>query len=321
MIDTAAIYVKAGDGGRGCNSFKGRKFTRSYHPDGGDGGRGADVVIRVEDNIRSLEHLRFKQHFRAERGKLGRANKKKGADARPCIIKVPVGTIIRDLKDNLLLRDLVEPGEELMAAKGGLGGKANTKTKAATEGLAGEEKGLSLELKIVADIGIIGYPNAGKSTLLCRISCARPKIAAYPFTTLFPFLAMIEFADFEEPSHLSIVEIPALIKDSHQGKGLGAQFLRHAERCKLLIHLIDMGTQQGQDPLQSYHDLNQELRVYNQRLFHRPQILLANKMDLPGSQTNLQRFSAKVKKNVQPICAKSGEGIEELLNHLRNYFR
>jgi len=321
MIDRARIYLKAGDGGDGCNSFKGKKFTRNRRADGGGGGRGADVVIRVDSNTQSLEHFQFNQHFRAENGKHGQANKKKGADGRPCIIRVPPGTIIRDINNDLLLRDLTGPNEELVAAKGGRGGGANTRTKPATSGLPGEEKYFSLELRLIADIAILGCPNVGKSTFLAKISSAQPKIASYPFTTLAPFLATVEFSGFEEPSHLTVVEIPALIKDSEKGKGLGAQFLRHAERAKILIHLIDMAAQEGRDPFQDYQNLNQELNSHKPELTNKLQILAANKMDLPEAKANLNAFSSKVRKKIYPISAMTGVGIKELLNDLRGYFQ
>jgi len=321
MIDSVRIYVKAGDGGNGCNSFKGKKFTRSYHSDGGNGGRGADVIIRVDRNKQSLEYVRVKQHFRAENGKCGSGNKKKGADGRPCVIKVPPGTIIRDAKTNLLLRDLAEPDGELVVARAGEGGKGNAKVKPATSGLPGEERHLSLELKLVADIGLIGYPNTGKSTFLARISSARPKTASYPFTTSSPFLGALELSDFDEVPALIIVEIPGLIKGSTRGKGLGAQFLRHAERTRVLIHLIDMAAEEGRDPFEDYRNLNQELKSYNQRLFNKPQILVANKMDLPKAEINLRNFSSRADKKIWPISAKECAGIKELLDCIKNYFR
>lgn len=320
MVDNVKIYVKAGDGGAGCDSFKGVKFTRSRRPDGGNGGRGADVKIRVDTNIQTLNSFKFNQHFRAENGKIGQANKKKGADARPCIIRSPLGTIVRDAKNNLLLRDLSGPGEELVVAKGGEAGKGNRRAKAATRGFPGEERQLLLELKLVADIGLIGYPNAGKSAFLAKITSARPKIASYPFTTTSPFLAVLAFSDFTEPANLTIVEIPGLIKGSSTGKGLGAQFLRHTERAKLLIHLIDMSSQEGKNAFEDYRDLNQELKAYSPQLSQKPQILVANKMDLPQAKANLDKFSAKVKKEIYPISAITGIGIEALLKHLKSYF-
>ncbi len=320
MVDNVKVYIKAGDGGSGCSSFKGVKFTRSRRPDGGNGGKGADVIIRVDKNIQTLEEFQFKQHFRAENGKCGRANKKRGADGRPCIIKVPAGTIVHDLKRDLLLRDLAESDEELVAARGGEGGKGNTKIKSATVGSSGEERYLLLELKLVADIALVGYPNAGKSTFLTKISSARPKIGSYPFTTVSPVFGVLEFSDFKEPSALSIIEIPALIKGSGEGRGLGAQFLRHTERAKLLIHLIDMGAQEGRDPFQDYQNLNQELKFYKQKLFNKLQILVANKMDLPNAEINLRDFSAKVKKKIYPISAMAAKGIKELLDVLRTHF-
>lgn len=315
MIDKTRIYVKAGDGGSGCNSFKGVKFTRSYHSDGGSGGRGADVLIRVDKNIRDLKEFRGKQHFRAEKGKDGSGNKKKGADSRPCIIRVPPGTIIRDVTNNLLLGELTEPDQELLAAKAGEGGRANTKTQAATRGLPGEEKELSLELKLVAEIALIGYPNSGKSTLLTKISSCSPKIAAYPFTTTSPIVGPLELS--EELPLLTAVEIPGLIKGSNQGKGLGAQFLRHAERAKLLLHLIDMAGSEGRDPCEDYHNLNQELKDYNRGLCSKPQMLIANKMDLPEAGNNLKKFSSKIKEKVYPVSAKESLGIEEVLEGIR----
>lgn len=321
MIDSAKIYAKTGDGGRGCNSFKGVKFTRSRHPDGGEGGKGADIIIRVDRNIQDLEEFRAKQHFRGANGGCGQANKKKGTDARPYIIKVPPGTIIYDFKNNLFLRDLTTIDEEFVVAKGGEGGKGNARTRSATAGLPGEQRYLALELKLRVDIGIIGYPNAGKSSLLTKLSSAKPKVAAYPFTTTSPFLAALVFYDFVEPSNLTLVEIPGIIKGSNGGKGLGAKSLRHTERAKLLIHLIDISGQDQRDPVEDYQDLNQELESYNPALLQKPQILVANKMDLPQARQGLEDFTSKIQKKIYPISALNGTGVEELLDGIRNHFR
>ena len=321
MIDRVKIYVRSGEGGSGCDSFKGAKFSRSRRPDGGNGGRGADVIIKVDSNLRSLEKLKFNQHFRAENGKVGQSNKKKGADARPCVIKVPCGTIIRDLENDLLLRDLIEPDAELVVARGGQAGKGNTRTTLATAGLPAEEKRLSLELKLVADIALVGYPNCGKSTFLSKISSARPKIAAYPFTTTSPYLATLQFSDFEQPDSLAIVEIPGLIKGSDQGKGLGTQFLRHAERAKMFIHLIDMAAQETRNPFEDFQALNYELKLRNPALLDKPQILVANKMDLPEAKPNLKKFIAQLRQKVYPVSALKAEGYEELLNDIKRYFQ
>ena len=320
MIDQAKIYVKAGDGGSGCKSFKGVKFTRSRRPDGGYGGQGADVLIRVDSNIRTLEHFQYKREFRAENAKQGSSNKKKGADARPCLIRVPPGTVVRDFKNDLLLRDLVQPNEQLLVAKGGAGGRGNSKEKSQTEGWPGEERHLSLELKLVADVGIIGYPNSGKSSLLAKITKAKPKIAAYPFTTTAPFLGALELPDFSEPDSLTIVELPALVKGSHDGKGLGAQFLRHSERVRVLIHLIDISGQEQESPLTRYQDLNRELATYQQNKGQKPQVLVANKIDLPGASANLDKFAEQVKVKVYPVSVLNDQGIPELIQELRNYF-
>ena len=321
MIDQVKIYVRSGEGGSGCDSFKGAKFTRSRRPDGGNGGRGGDVIIKVDSNIRSLEKLRFNQHFRAENGKVGQSSKKRGADARPCVIKVPCGTIIRDLENDLLLRDLIEPDAELVVARGGQPGRGNTRTMLAIAGLPAEEKRLSLELKLVADVALVGYPNCGKSTFLSKISSARPKIATYPFTTTSPYLATLQFSGFEQPESLAIVEIPGLIKGSHQGKGLGAQFLRHAERAKVLIHLIDMAGKAARNPWEDFQDLNYELKLHSRVLLDKPQILVANKMDLPEAKPNLKKFAAQLRQKVYPVSALKAEGYEELLNDIKRYFQ
>ncbi len=312
--------MQAGDGGAGCNSFKGIKFTRSRHPDGGSGGRGADVIIKADRNVRTLEHLQFRQHARAENGKTGRTNRKKGADGRPCIIRVALGTLVRDLKNDLLLGDLIATDQELVVAKGGEGGKGNTGTKAATAGFPGEKRDLFLELKLVAEVAIIGYPNAGKSALLAQITSARPKIAVYPFTTTSPFLGVLEFPDFEQPASLTMVELPGLIQGSHQGRGLGGQFLRHAQRARVLVLLIDISAQQGQDPFEVYNNLRQELKLYNPQLSQKTQILVANKMDAPQAKSNLTKFAAQVNQKIYPISAITGSGIKELLDCLRSHF-
>ncbi|NQS99939.1 MAG: Obg family GTPase CgtA [Candidatus Omnitrophica bacterium] len=320
MIDCFKIYVKAGDGGAGCNSFKGKKFTKSWYADGGSGGKGADIIIRRNRNLQGLEKFRFKHNFVATNGKCGQGNKKHGANAGAQIIEVPPGVIVRDSKDDLLLRDLGESEEDLRVAYGGAGGRGNTKARPATAGSPGERRELLLELKLVADIGLVGSPNAGKSTFLTKISSARPKIASFPFTTTTPFRAVLKFSDFSEPSALTIVEIPGLIKGADQGRGLGAQFLRHLARPKILVHLIDMAGKSGQEAFGDYQDLNQELKNFDQELINKPQVLVANKMDQPLAKNNLKDFSARLKKQIYPISALSGDGIEELVAHLRSFF-
>lgn len=321
MVDQAEILVKAGNGGNGCNSFKGAKHTRLRHPDGGSGGRGADVILRVDRNIQDLERFKFNPRFQGENGKIGQSNKKKGADARPCIIKVPRGTLVYELEHQLFLGDLVEQEAELAVAVGGEGGRGNSRAKPATPGGAGEQKRLLLEFRLVADVGIIGSPNSGKSSLLARITSSRPKIAHYPFTTITPLLGVLQFADLREPAGLTLVELPGLVNGSTAGKGLGAQFLRHAQRCRVFIHLVDMAAQEGRSPLEDYGQVNRELERYNLALARKQQLLAANKMDLPEATRNLKQFSAKVKEKVYPISALSGEGIENLLKDLRGFFK
>ncbi|MFC1631293.1 Obg family GTPase CgtA [Candidatus Omnitrophota bacterium] len=321
MIDSAKIYVKAGDGGKGCTSFKGKKFTRSRHPDGGNGGKGADVIIRTRKNVQTLERFRFQRHFKADKGACGQANKKRGANARPCIIDVPPGTVVCDLEKNLLLRDLDESEQQIVVANGGLGGRGNTRTEEALPGAPGEARNLLLELKLVADIAIVGYPNTGKSTFLTKVSSARPKIASYPFTTTSPFLAVVNFSDFQAPQALTVLELPGLSLGAHQGKGLGLDFLRHAERARILLHLVDLAVVAGRDPYTDYLNVNQELRAYNPALLARPQIIAANKLDLPGAKDNLEKFISKVgPQQVYPISASTGAGIAQLLKECRGYF-
>ncbi|MFH1045468.1 MAG: Obg family GTPase CgtA [Candidatus Omnitrophota bacterium] len=321
MTDKVKIFVKAGNGGNGCNSFRGLKFTRSRRADGGHGGNGADIIFKVDRNLLSLDEFKFRQHCYAEHGKAGESNKKKGADARPCIIRVPPGTIVRDLKYDIVLRDLVNPEEELLAAKGGRGGRGNVVTNEAMDGTLGEEKQLLLELKLIADVAVIGYPNAGKSTLLSKLTQARPKIANYPFTTTTPFLGVLVFSDFKEPHSLTLIELPALVDGAHQGKGLGAEFLRHGERAKAVLYVLDMSGQEGRDPIDDYRHLAQELLHYNPGLAQKNKIIAANKMDLPGAEERYKRFLAKTKEKVLAISALQNTGIEALAKQLRSILK
>jgi GTP-binding protein len=327
FIDEAKIYVKAGDGGSGVNSFYRDKYTRRGKPDGGNGGKGGDIIIECDENIQTLLDFQFKQHFRARNGSHGSGKKKNGRDGANCIIRVPVGTVIRDCSTHFLIRDLAKINEKVIVAKGGNGGKGNSglrlatleipnyRRKAkflmglATKGDKGEEKRLSLELKLIADVGIIGFPNVGKSTLISSISNARPKIANYPFTTKSPILGIV----IREDKNFKVADIPGLIEGSHRGKGLGDKFLRHIERTRLLVHIVDIAAVEGRNPVEDYHSLNRELRFYSTKLKEKPQIIAANKMDLPGAQENLERFKAKLRKEIFPISALTGEGLEELI--------
>ncbi|MDP3787576.1 MAG: GTPase ObgE [Candidatus Omnitrophota bacterium] len=310
FVDTAKIHVKAGDGGNGCQSLYKDRYSRYPVPNGGGGGRGGNVVIKVNENIHTLLDFQYRQHFKAKKGENGSSNNKKGKGGEDCVIEVPPGTIVKDFTAGITLRDLTRPGEEVLIAKGGEGGRGNASKKPATEGKPGEEKILLLELKLIADCGIIGFPNAGKSTLISKISKARPKIASYPFTTKEPVLGIVEY----RPDHLfKVADIPGLIEGAHQGKGLGDKFLRHIERTRLLIHIIDMAGVDGRDPVSDYESLNNELKQYEHHLDKRHQIIVANKMDIDGARDNLKEFKEKIKKDIFPISALTGEGLEELV--------
>ncbi|MFH1246114.1 MAG: Obg family GTPase CgtA [Candidatus Omnitrophota bacterium] len=321
MFDNAQIYVKAGDGGKGCTSFKGKKFTRYRRSDGGPGGKGGNVFIKADINIHSLDSFRYKHLFHGENGGMGQDNHKKGKDALPLTIKVPLGTIVRDTKNHLLLGDLQQNNEEIIVAHGGSGGRGNTRNNPATAGGPGEERYLSLEWKLISDVGIVGCPNAGKSAFLAQVSSARPKIAAYPFTTTSPSLGRLEFADAQVSFSLTLAEMPGLIKDSHQGKGLGINFLRHIERIKALILIIDMSGQEGKSPLADYQELKNELQHYNREFLKKPWFIAANKMDIPEAEKNLKVFRSKVKKKVYPISALTGQGIDKLIAGLQLHFQ
>lgn len=310
FVDTAKIHIKAGDGGKGCQSLYKDRYSRYAIPNGGSGGDGGNVRIKVNENIHTLLDFQYRRHFKAKKGENGSSNNKKGKDGEDCVIEVPPGTIVKDFTTGITLRDLTKRGEEVLIAKGGVGGRGNASKKPATEGRPGEEKTLLLELKLIADCGIIGFPNAGKSTLISKISKARPRIAPYPFTTKEPVLGIVEYS----PDHLfKVADIPGLIEGAHRGKGLGDKFLRHIERTRLLIHVIDMAGVDGRDPVSDYRSLNGELEQYGRHLEERSQIIVANKMDIAGAKDNLRKFKDKVTKDVFPVSALAAEGLEELV--------
>ncbi len=311
FIDEARIYVKAGDGGDGCNSLYRDRVNRIGTPDGGPGGDGGDVIFEADANIHTLLDFQYRQHFKAEPGLNGSSNHKKGRRGKDLRIKVPAGTVIRDAKDGLLLRDLASVGEGVIIAQGGAGGRGNSRGREALKGAIGEEKTVTLELKLIADVGIIGYPNAGKSTLISKISGARPRIASYPFTTKEPVLGMVKiYDDFS----VLVADIPGLMEGAHEGRGLGHKFLRHVERTKILIHLIDIAAIDCRDPYSDYKTLNKELKEYSSQLAKKPQIIVLNKMDCPQAKENLKAFKKKMKgKKWLEISALTGNGIKELV--------
>jgi GTPase len=314
FIDQARIYVKAGDGGNGCNSMHRDRVNRLGRPDGGPGGDAGDIIFIADSNVHTLLDLHYRQHIKGHSGGHGGSNHKKGARGEDTVVKVPAGTLIKDEQTGLVLRDLVKPGDRVIAAKGGKGGKGNSRGREAQYGFPGDEKTLTLELKMMADVGIIGYPNAGKSTLISKISSARPKIASYPFTTKQPNLGVVKVY---EDQAIVVADIPGLIEGAHKGRGLGHRFLRHVERNRYLIHLVDISAFEGRDPFEDFTSLNEELRLYSLELARTPQIIVLNKMDIPGAKENLKKFKSRLgRKKVFPISALTGEGIPELLKEL-----
>ena len=314
FVDHAEITVKAGDGGRGCASFAQPPYTRSPYPDGGDGGDGGDVVVCADPNVATLLDFHFRHEFKASRGGHGGSNTKTGKRGGPLMIRVPVGTLIRDRGTGETLRDLTRPQEQVVIAQGGRGGLGNATATEALPGGIGEERCVTLELKLIADVGLIGFPNAGKSSLLSRISTARPKIGAYPFTTRYPVLGVV---NVHQESAFVACDIPGLIEGAHQGKGLGIQFLRHIERTRLLVHLIDMAAVDGRDPVQAYHQLQHELAAYSPVLTARPQLIVANKMDLPDAAQRLPGFERAMQpERVWTISCATGVGIEPLIKEI-----
>ena len=323
FIDSAKVYVKAGDGGNGVVSFHREKYVSAGGPDGGDGGKGGNIVFLVDDSLRTLIDFKYKKKYVADSGDDGSGGNCSGKGGKDLVIKVPPGTIIKDQNTGRILADLVNPGQESIFAKGGRGGKGNqhfaTPTRQvpsfAKPGDMGEEFSIVLELKLLADVGLVGYPNAGKSTILSNVSAARPKIADYPFTTLEPNLGVVRI---DTGSSFVLADIPGLIEGANEGIGLGHEFLKHIERTKLLIHVVDIASVDGREPLKDFEIINSELEKFNEKLANRPQIVAANKIDLPNGAENLKAFTKKVEKKgyrVFPISAATGQGLKELINY------
>lgn len=318
-MDTARIQVKAGNGGNGCISFRREKYVPRGGPDGGDGGNGGNVLLVATLGMSTLIDLHHNPRQVAENGGHGTGKKRYGADGTDCIIKVPVGTIVRDFNTSDILADLTQPDQTVIAAQGGIGGKGNSRFKSSTfqsprvaeKGEPGQEREVGLEVKLIADVGLVGYPNAGKSTLLSRTSAATPKIASYPFTTLIPNLGVVRIGTEQ---NFVLADIPGLIEGAHKGAGLGHQFLRHIERTKMLIHVIDLSATDGRDPIEDYEQLNLELGHYNSILTDLPQIIALNKVDIPEAEETLARVQEYFgKRKVFPISAITGEGINLLM--------
>ena len=326
FIDEAKIYVESGRGGKGCMSFRREKFVPRGGPNGGDGGDGGDVILVARENMTSLLDHRYKQHYKAESGEHGRGKDQHGKTAPALLVPVPIGTVVREFLTGEILGDLAEDGQILCVAKGGRGGRGNARFATSTNqaprhtepGQEGQERTLILELKLLADVGIIGLPNAGKSTLISRISAARPKIADYPFTTLVPNLGVVSY---DEGKTFVIVDIPGLIKGAHKGAGLGIKFLRHIERTRILIHLLDLSPLTERGPIEDYRLMNEELEAYSPELKKKPQVIVLNKIDITEAKEGLKDVQTQFKKlgiKTFPISAATGEGLKELIREVGN---
>lgn len=323
--DRVKLYVRAGNGGNGCISFRREKYVPRGGPDGGDGGHGGSVLLRCDSDEDSLLPLYYRPHQRAKHAQPGMGSQCHGRNGEDCVAKVPLGTVITDADTGGFIGELLADGEELVIAKGGRGGIGNVHFKSSTnqsprqftEGTLGEECTLWVELKLVADVGLVGYPNAGKSTLLSRLTHAHPKIAPYPFTTINPIIGTLEFENF---SRLRIADIPGLIDGAHEGVGLGHQFLRHIERSRFLLFVIDMAGTDDRNPADDFIHLREELRLHREELASTPYMVVANKMDSPGSDVLLKEFEATTKEKVYPISAELGEGMEPVRECLYKHF-
>jgi GTP-binding protein len=320
FVDQVKIYVKGGDGGNGMVAFRREKYVPKGGPAGGDGGKGADVVFEVNEGLRTLMDFRYQRHFKATRGEHGMSKNQHGKNAKDMVVKVPPGTVVIDESTNEVIADLVEHGQRAVIAKGGRGGRGNSRfatpanpaPELSENGEPGQERDIILELKLLADVGLVGFPSVGKSTLLSVVSSARPKIAEYHFTTIVPNLGMVET---EDGRSFVMADLPGLIEGAHEGVGLGHQFLRHIERTRVIVHVIDMAAMEGRDPYEDYLTINKELKEYNLRLTERPQIIVANKMDMPEAEENLQKFKERLTEDypVFPISAITRKGLRDLL--------
>jgi len=318
FVDRVEIEVAAGDGGRGCVSFRREKFIPLGGPDGGDGGDGGSIILRAQPGVDSLSALAHRKHWRAEHGEPGRSSDCHGRSADDLILLVPPGTVVLDANMNLVLKDLVEPNEQVVAARGCKGGKGNAAFKTATNraprestpGGEGEHRRLILELKVIADVGLICMPNAGKSTLLSRLSRARPQIADYPFTTKYPNLGLVQI---NPDRSFMLADLPGLIEGAHSGIGLGHEFLRHIERAGILVHLVEVAPQNGSDPLANYRIVRGELEMYSPELGQRPEIVAVTKCELPGADEVQRRLADVVDGDVLAISAVTGQGLDQLL--------
>lgn len=327
FVDKAKVFVKGGDGGDGVATFRRELYVPEGGPSGGDGGDGGDLIFRVDEGLRTLMDFRYQRHFKAPRGEKGRNKSQHGKNAEDMIVRVPPGTVVIDDDTKEIIADMTRHGQEVVVAKGGRGGRGNMRFATASnpaphiaeKGEEGQERWVVLELKVMADVGLVGFPSVGKSTLLSVVSAAQPKIGAYHFTTITPNLGVV---DVEEGRSFVIADLPGLIEGAHEGVGLGHEFLRHVERTRVIAHVVDMSGSEGRDPYGDWVAINDELRLYNEKLAERPQIVVANKMDIPEAELFLEEFKAKLAQNghgdmhIFPISAATKQGIRELIYKL-----
>lgn len=331
FVDRIKVFAQAGSGGRGCVSFRREKFVPKGGPDGGDGGRGGDVILRADRHTDNLSNLFYEPIIKAKSGGHGMGKKMHGRAALDKIVKVPVGTIVWPTDDGKIavgsdpVVDLTRDGQEFVLCEGGKGGKGNVHFKSSrnrapreyTDGEEGESGNFLLELRTIADAGLVGYPNAGKSTLLRKISAARPKVAPYPFTTLHPIIGVVDLSEYKRAT---LADIPGLIEGAHKGVGLGHEFLRHITRCKIFLFVVDAAGSEGRNPIEDLQQLRKELDLYDSLLSKRPWFIVANKMDLAGAEENLKAMRKKFPKiDIVPISAAKGEGIEDLRKKLARW--
>jgi GTP-binding protein len=324
FIDEVKIWVKGGDGGRGCVSFRREKFIPRGGPNGGDGGKGGDAILMAREGLSTLLDLKYQQHYRAKNGAHGRGKNQQGKSGEDLIISVPLGTVVKDKETGEILKDLMAEGERFLVAKGGRGGRGNARFATSTRqaprfaepGEKGEERWLQLELKLLADVGIVGYPNVGKSTLLRRVSAAHPKVADYPFTTLVPYLGVVSYGELKS---FVMADIPGLIAGAHRGTGLGIRFLRHIERTLLLVHLMDVSTDPQVDPWLHYVEINEELEKFHPSLVEKPQVVVLNKIDLPAVRERIPQVRDSFRHHgvdLFTISAMTGEGVDEMVREI-----
>ncbi|SEM67937.1 GTPase ObgE [Paenibacillus sp. OV219] len=325
FVDKAKIFVKGGDGGNGIVSYRREKYVPNGGPAGGDGGHGGDVIFRVDEGLRTLMDFRYQKHFKGEKGERGKVKSMHGANAEDTIVRIPPGTVILDSDSEAILADMTQHGSEIIVAKGGRGGRGNCRFATAANpapdfcenGEDGEERWITLELKVMADVGLVGFPSVGKSTLLSVVSAATPKIGAYHFTTLTPNLGVVDVGDSRS---FVMADLPGLIEGAHEGVGLGHDFLRHVERTRIILHILDMSGSEGRDPYEDWVKINEELKLYNPLLADRPQIIVANKMDMPDAEEQLAMFKEQLEAaglaenhTLVAMSSLTKKGVQELL--------